>query len=270
MSGPAAIVYQWLTEAYRGGRPLALLFDFDGTLVPLADHPSRARLGSAARDALTELSRSPNIFVGVISGRSLEDLKQAVGLPELYYSGSGGLELDLLGLQVVPPDVESGQQLLEETYRRLAPTVARAAGAWIEQKPLGLTVHYRDVPPGEAAGLRDELDAALDDDRLKVWRVNKAVEVIPAFGWSKATAVSKIVEDAARDALPFYAGDEANDVEALELVRDMGGLAVGVGERPPRPAQMALESPRALVQVLHKFAGQIAAGRLAPLVPAPE
>ena len=41
------------------GRPLALLFDYDGTLTPIVRHPSLARLSAANRDRLARLTALP-------------------------------------------------------------------------------------------------------------------------------------------------------------------------------------------------------------------
>lgn len=259
MSGPGQQVLQWLTDRYQSGRPLLLLFDFDGTLVPLAEHPNKVRLSPSTREALTELARLPNIFVGIISGRGLADVREKVDLVDIYYAGCGGLELDLLGIQVEPPEMEAGCELLDNLQSELGPLLENFPNAWVERKPLGLTVHYRKLADDQSPAFQEQVRAVLVPygDRVKVWEVASAFEVVPAFGAGKAAALQRISEDAARDAIPFYAGDEANDTEALQLAADLGGLAVGVGPNAPPSAQVFLESPRALVQVLHRFIDEV-------------
>ena len=61
-----------------------------------------------------------------------------------------------------------------------------------------------------------------------------AVEIVPAFGWNKATAVQMVLEHLGPvDSLPFYAGDGANDALALEFVTSIGGITMGVGRDAP-------------------------------------
>ena len=69
-----------LVDAYRRGMRLALLFDYDGTLVPLAAHPRMAVFDRRARQRLEDLARLPFVYPGVLSGRSIDDLKHAVGI----------------------------------------------------------------------------------------------------------------------------------------------------------------------------------------------
>jgi trehalose-phosphatase len=77
-----------LVDAHKKGAPLALLFDYDGTLVPFAEHPGMALLGDLTRDQLERLSRVPSVFVGVLSGRSIDNLREAVGIKNLFYVGT--------------------------------------------------------------------------------------------------------------------------------------------------------------------------------------
>src|SRR5262245_60046481 len=92
-----------LVTAYRAGQPLALLFDYDGTLTPIVDRPELAKLSRQTRLLLASLVRRPHVFVGVLSGRRLNDLKARVGVKRAYYAGTGGLELELgKGLIVHP------------------------------------------------------------------------------------------------------------------------------------------------------------------------
>lgn len=261
MSGPGREVLRWLTDRYRAGRPLVLLFDFDGTLVPIVEHPKDVRVAPATRQALAELAEQENLFVGVVSSRALADVKEQIGLPDLYYAGSGGLELDLLGIQVVPPYADVSQEMLDEIRERVLPITETTPGGWVERKPFGLTIHYREVAPESKAHFQETVRPILNEwaDQLQIWEVAEAFELVPALGVSKATAVERIVEDAARDAVPFYAGDQANDADALTLVRDLGGLAVGIGPNAPVAAEVGLDAPRVLVQVIQRFVETILA-----------
>ena len=45
-------ISQKLAAAYRSGHRLVLLFDYDGTLTPLVDHPRLAHLDPALREVL--------------------------------------------------------------------------------------------------------------------------------------------------------------------------------------------------------------------------
>ena len=72
---------------------LALLLDYDGTLAPVASHPDLAVLPELTRQVLIRLSRTSNVAVCVMSGRSVADLKRMVDVPGITYAGNQGLEV---------------------------------------------------------------------------------------------------------------------------------------------------------------------------------
>lgn len=72
---------------------MALLLDFDGTLAPLAAHPSLAEMDPDSEAALKNLATNTNIYLAIISGRSAEDAREKVRLDQITYAGNHGLEI---------------------------------------------------------------------------------------------------------------------------------------------------------------------------------
>ena len=69
-----------------------------------------------------------------------------------------------------------------------------------------------------------------------------------AWGWTKGTAVRLIFGDVgATNAALLYAGDGANDIDAMEIVTAMGGIALGIGPHPPTASQYSLPNPATLL-----------------------
>ena len=89
---------------------------------------------------------------------------------------------------------------------------------------------------------------------LMAWEVN------PAIGWHKGTAVRAKAQAIGQEALIFYAGDSANDTEALEVVAALGGIAVRVGAAAP-PARYCLEGPGELLEFLIALKGALGDGK---------
>lgn len=58
---------------------LALMLDYDGTLAPLASHPDCAKLPLETKHILERLANTPNIFISIISGRNVHNVKKMVG-----------------------------------------------------------------------------------------------------------------------------------------------------------------------------------------------
>ena len=225
-----------LVDAYRRGMRLALLFDYDGTLVPLAAHPRMAVFDRRARQRLEDLARLPFVYPGVLSGRSIDDLKHAVGIRGLYYSGTNGLELELDGVSIPPPDAEGAAFLVVTVAERVRHALAGFSGAWVEQKPLGLTVHYRGVTPDRLDLLRALVDRGVEpfEEKLCVVDGSMAVEITPDHGRTKGSALRTIVEHLGGNCVvPLYAGDAPNDADALSAAVALGGVAIGIGPQAP-------------------------------------
>lgn len=77
----------------KKGEQMAVLLDYDGTLAPLASHPSLTVMEPDSEAALKELSTRPNVFLAVISGRAANDVKNKVAIDNITYAGNHGLDI---------------------------------------------------------------------------------------------------------------------------------------------------------------------------------
>jgi trehalose-phosphatase len=236
----------WVGRAaaeYAAGRHLALLFDYDGTLTPLVAHPSLAALPDSTRDLLAELAGLPRVTVGILSGRALRHVRELVGLPGVRYVGSGGMDMDLGGEEITDQSLKEFERIADSIAEALSGPVRWFGGAWVERKPGCLSVHYRELTPLKAAcfceEVRDTL-AFLEDAAppLRVRDVSRALEIGLAAGWTKAEAVDRILAGLDPRTFPVFAGDGANDEEAVARVNDLNGLTVGVGPDVPAGVQV--------------------------------
>jgi len=241
-----------MLRAYRADHPLVLLFDYDGTLVPIVEHPSLATLAPRTRDLLDRLARRPRVFLGILSGRKLSDLEQLVGFVHVFYAGAAGLELNLRGTRTIHPRAEKARALIEELCRRLQEALTACPGSCVENKQFGLTIHYRAAAPAQIPKLRALVAGILQPraNELRILEGPMAIEATLALGWTKGTAVRMIAENVGPGAFPLYAGDEANDRDALEAATALGGIALGIGSRAPSTSECRLPDPAALVQFL--------------------
>ena len=253
MTDDAATALERLLSASRGGLTLVLLFDYDGTLVPITSHPSLAVLTSETRALLERLASLPRVAVGVLSGRSLADVVALVGIPGLYHAGTSGMELDLRGRVVRHTKEREAATLIARVAEQLRPVPADFAGAWIESKAAGLTVHYRNVRTDRLTELLESITLCLAPWTAQLTTVGgpMAIEVTPQDGWNKGTAVQMILDHVGRDsAFPVFIGDEANDADAFAVVSALGGASIGVGTQAPSTASYRLRDPNAVTEFL--------------------
>lgn len=249
-----------ILERYRSGTELVLLFDYDGTLVPIVDHPRLAVIPAETRQILTELAAAPLIQLGVLSGRHLADLKQLVGIPGLYFAGTSGLELDFAGIRIRHPGAGNVVPFLRCLGKSLVEVLDEFPGAWLEWKPVGLTVHFRGIATNCARTLRVHVGRMVSAfaGHLRVLECAEALEITPVLGWHKGTAVRMIVESLrTEDLLTMYAGDSLNDSEAFATVNDMDGISIAVGPEAPPGAQISVDNPRELIEWLGELVAKI-------------
>jgi trehalose-phosphatase len=242
---------------------LVLLFDYDGTLTDFTDHPAEARLTDELSRVLGAVARLPGVTAGVISGRALDDLKQMVNVPGLCYAGTSGLEIEYDGTTITHPLVAHSTKLVGEVATALEVALREFPGAWVERKPFGITVHYREVDGKLVSCLLEELERVLSrwSDRVHVVIGAKAVEITPNLGWTKGTAVQHLLERVGeRECIVLYAGDEASDVEALWNVGIHHGIAIGVGPAPCTTAEFNLPDTRAVQNLLEELGSALGCG----------
>jgi trehalose-phosphatase len=238
-----------LCDAYRYGSSLVLLFDYDGTLTPIVEHPRLAVLDRKTRRLLASLADRPRVHVGILSGRGLDELKSLVRLPGLHFAGTGGMELEMRGFHIVHPHADRMAGMMKRLSEHLESQLSAHPGAWLENKRLGLTVHYRQLPGQLLDSLQSVVAEAARNfaGELRIVQGPKAWEITPAKGWSKGTAVRLILADfgASSDVL-FYAGDGANDAAAIEEVAAMGGITMGIGPDAPSATEYKVPNYAAL------------------------
>ena len=242
-----------LLHAHRTHAHLALLFDYDGTLTPIVAHPRLARLDRAMRAVLRRLASRPDVSLGIISGRSLDDLRRLTRIPRAILAGTCGLEIEREGVALYGVARGPTRTAIRRIMKSLQSVLEPYRGAWIEDKQIALTVHYRAVAARQAARVRQCAFQVLGKYAKTVqWTEGpKAIEILPELGVNKGTAVRKIVRRLAlAGPAVFYAGDATNDIEAFRSVRELGGLAAKIGGKPIKQAKHHLASPAKLREVL--------------------
>ena len=72
-------------------KSIGVFLDYDGTLTPIVERPEDAVISDRMQDIVKRLAA--RCVVAVISGRDLKDVRDRMGLEDIYYSGSHGFEI---------------------------------------------------------------------------------------------------------------------------------------------------------------------------------
>lgn len=259
---PAPLFDAWDAIAPALTGPLFLMFDFDGTLAPIAAVPERAVMDSGARNALAFLAGRSDCTIAIVSGRSLGDIRRMVGLPGLIYAGNHGLELAGPGLSACWRPGAAYRSGLERIRKALIPLAHAEEGIRIEDKGVTISAHYRAVPASRQARVRAALcgriEEAADGRTMRIVSGKKVVEIRPRGGWDKGKVVlwllaRKRINDRADPLQPWYIGDDLTDEDAFAALEGKG-VTVIVGKRSSTRARYYLDDVAAVAELLGRIA----------------
>ncbi|QCX28464.1 trehalose-phosphatase [Nocardioides jishulii] len=254
----------------RSGGDLVVGLDFDGTLAPIVEDPTRAHVHPEVPDLLVALSEVVR-GVAVVTGRPV---RQALALGDLDQVGSrindlhrsflvlgqyGNERWTAVDRRVVSPRPPAGLA----GFLREVPSLVRRAGApdaYVEPKGLAVALHTRrlDDPAGSFARLLPLVTDAAARHGLAVEPGRLVVEV-RAPGMHKGLSVRRLAEEWSAKGF-LFAGDDLGDVEAfteLRAMRTEGVATMAVcshgGDGPEELEELAdlvVDGPDGVVELL--------------------
>lgn len=254
--------------------------DFDGTLAPIVEDPTTARIHPDAAEVLVDLA--PHVAgIAVVTGRPTRQALDLGGLEEVGDAvAAAGTELVVLGQygnerwsssarRIVSPRPPHG---LASLLREL-PGTLRSAGlpdAWVEEKGLAVAVHTRRLPDPAAAQQR--LTGPLADLAAAhglVLEPGRHVVEVRGPGTDKGAAVRTLADELGAAGF-LFAGDDLGDVPAFDAVRALAAAPDGLARwlvcsgSEEQDALVALadevvDGPAGVLAVLRRLAVEAAA-----------
>lgn len=232
-----------------------MLFDFDGTLSEIVDHPSKAIMIRGWRDRLKKLSKRKHVIIGIVTGRALTDIRSRVGIPGILYAASHGFEIVRGRKRLLSVGKEHRRPL-----RRLALDLAKALGTiantQVEFKGTAVAVHYRRTKPNQHAlvkrTVRRLAQPLLAEHGWKLTGGKMVLEIRPAAQWNKGKAVEWIWEKLAPQFLPCYIGDDVTDEDAFRAL-GARGITIRIGENKNSYANYFVRHADELIPLLEEI-----------------
>ncbi|CAL5407687.1 unnamed protein product [Camellia sinensis] len=246
---PSALAsFEQITN-YAKGKRIALFLDYDGTLSTIVDNPDCAFMSNPMRATVRNLAKY--FPTAIISGRSRDKVYEFVGLTELHYAGSHGM--DIIGpvrpMSNDPPNCirstdNQGKEvnlfqpaseflpMIDEVFRSLVEITKDINGAKVENNKFCVSVHYRNVDEQYWTTIAESVHDILKDyPRLRLTHGRKVLEVRPVLDWDKGKAVEFLLESLGLsncdDVLPIYIGDDRTDEDAFKVLR-VGNRGYGI------------------------------------------
>ncbi|HEU4455204.1 MAG TPA: trehalose-phosphatase [Longimicrobiaceae bacterium] len=230
-------VDDWRNAWSRSGR-LVLLLDFDGTLAPIVPRPEDAAMLPSTRVAVERLLGMPGVEMAVVSGRGMGDARERAALPGIAYAGNHGMEIEGPAVRRIHEEAAEARPALAEVAERLRKDLAAIAGAFVEDKGLTLSIHYRLVDRHRVDDVRlHVMGAVAGNPQLRTMEGKEILEIRPAVDWHKGRAVEFLLGeiDPPAGTPVIYIGDDVTDEDAFRALRDWSGGSgegVVVGDPP--------------------------------------
>ena len=235
-----------IRQALESAPRWLLLLDFDGTLSPIAERPEDATLPQVSRERLAALARLPHVDIGIISGRTAQDVRASVGLDGVEYVGNHGRERLGLGAEVAEEDSEAKRRLgaVTEAFHEKLRDIQ---GIYLESKGLTLAVHFRRTPDLRHAEVRQVAQevARAFAGSFHITEGKMVFDVVPADAVSKGSTALEMVRKRGglSRVLPIYCGDDTTDEAAFrDLPRQSVTVCVG-GPEKQSAARYRLNDP---------------------------
>ena len=200
------------------GRRLGLMADLDGTLSEMVVRPEDAVTSPAIQQALRQLSRDLPV-VAVITGRSAKDGLQMVGVEELTYIGNHGIERLEKGERRTVEAFAPYQTELREAIKMLDAALD-VPGLWLEDKGVSISLHYRhcESPAQAHREILRAIDALPNSDKFLIIGGKMVVNLLPAIGSTKGSAVTEMVEEHNLSG-GLFMGDDITDLDAFHAIQ---------------------------------------------------
>ncbi|HBA89744.1 MAG TPA: trehalose-phosphatase [Geobacter sp.] len=200
-------------------------FDLDGTLAPIEDDRSLARVPKPVRNTLQRLAGLAKVVV--ITGRSRKDAVSVLGFEPHMVIGNHGAEW---------PDQATNRnwQFVSRCLKwrdELQNSLFYEQGVEIEFKGESLTLHYRQADDQERALslIHRAIDGLQPGPRRMAGKY--AVNVVPREAFGKGDALAAAMERLGATRAVYF-GDDETDEEVFRLNRDdVFGIHVGKDDR---------------------------------------
>lgn len=231
--------------------PFGLMLDVDGTISEIADTPEAASVSSIIKEHMQQLAKRLPL-VAIISGRSVESVREMLDLDDLVYVGNHGLEWWARKRSWTMPGVKPYRQEITRAIGDIQQRI-RTEGVVIENKGATAAIHFRQAKDARTAkeAIIGAIYSSTAAQALDVKVGKMVVELRPPLRLNKGWAVGRLAR-AFRLRGMVYLGDDTTDLDAFDRIRRLRssgttrGLAAAV--LGPETSPLVVESADVTLQ----------------------
>ncbi len=229
-------------------------FDFDGTLSRIVRVPGDAMMTAKTAVLLERLSRLA--VVAIVSGRSVNDLRDRLGFKPRYLVGNHGLESH----RADPNALERASRTSQKWEASLRGQ-DWLSGIEIEHKTYSLAIHYRRSRnrKGARRQIKEAIEALHPAPRLIEGKL--VFNLVPPGSPHKGAAILDLLRQS-RLSHAFYIGDDDTDEDVFGLPEGPGKImTVRVGRKGSSREEYDIESKSKIDKKLQLLVAYHEAGK---------
>ena len=238
-----------LSKQLRKRKKIFIFLDYDGTLSPIVKEPDLARMSLRTKNILKKLSRKKGFIVGVISGRSLKDIRKRVSLKTVVYAGNHGLELAYQGKKISHKLSSRQTAVFQQTKVKIKRALKNINGVIFEDKGIVFAAHYRKVAQKDQTKVinifKHTVKPLLKQKLFKTGGGKKVLELKPVLSINKAQAISFFQQKFKKKKhdLTIFIGDDLTDEDVFQQLKPPD-LGIRVGKKKASQAGYFLKNPK--------------------------
>jgi trehalose 6-phosphate phosphatase len=209
-------------EILNKHKKVLFIFDYDGTLTDLVRDHNAATMTDSQIAVINKLAKTANTKVSIVTGRALDNLKFLLDTRQdesiLLYGTHGA---------------EAGEVAIDEKIRgpldEIRALLKNEENILFEDKPISLTIHYKEHPNKDDLILRLKKIAENYKQLFRVQQGHQVFEFLPKH-IDKGIAIRDL-HSKYKEYFPIFIGDDLTDNFGFKVINEINGLSIQVGER---------------------------------------
>lgn len=232
-------------ELVNQHKKVVLAFDYDGTLTKLVKDHDGAILTDQETELLNKLAKLPDTTVSIVTGRAIANLKKLL-------KGRIADTITLYGTHGAEKNESSTDTSHRDHLNAIKQLYSNEPHIHFEEKPLSITIHYKEHPN------REELKTRLlktAENYQKVFRVQQGHDVFEFLPKeiNKGLAIADLNKNHT-DSLIVFLGDDLTDNFGFKVVNELNGVSIQVSDRvKDKEAGYLIDSVEDTYKLIHAY-----------------
>ena len=229
---------------------IALFLDVDGTLYDIENSPSLIKPCFRLQKKLHTIRNRLGGALGLISGRSLDDLDRIFDNKKIPLAGNHGAQLrDALRTNEYQADTVN----IKGIAQKIGELLNEQKNIEIENKGSNLTVHFRNSTIDRKKIYKIIIELVKYEPKLTFLKGKEVIEVKP-LSYNKGTAISYFMRTKPFiKRRPIFIGDDVSDEDGFETVNNKGGWSVRVGNYKRSKANFFLPNVKSVHEMMKQL-----------------